>query len=552
MASVNWQKTNRVKLAKQACHFDNEKREKGNHSNKDIDKEKTKENYFLGADDFNDVQRKLNEYINRIDEEHPPRKKQKEADRASLVSMEFVCPREITDMGRSKEFFEATDELLRNRYGEAYAGMSVHVDEVHEYLDPETKTMRLSCEHADAWVAADVEWKDKKGELRRGINGKNFETKKSLNELNKAFNDMCMRLFNMPYGTGDEPRQKSIEQLKQASYVATIEAEKEARIRLDGTMEEQEFAEQQLSSTYVIIENQQKQIAMLSEQLQIKEKAGREKDMEIANISNELLQKQMELQEANETIEKMELKLGKMREEANAEIKELKVQRDGLQNDISEIIKANQLSDDDVDDISNAMQDALLKAVKGGERIERNGYSSTDKMNAENEVIAKCMDDMKSPFDRLRNHCQKLTDKIKSTIEYWKQSVETAHILATGNIEVFTGYDGSVSEAGKNYIERTIRAKLDGRDNDEAWQQVRAHYRTLTNQDKEALVQKLKQKSIDYSESLCVDHKAKYVHKSKIDAVLDKSASTIGHGIIRAMQELQRMQEQYVEEEFER
>ncbi len=210
MASVNWQKTNRVKLSKQACHFDNEKREKGNHSNKDINKEKTKENYFLGADDFNDVQRKLNEYIDKIDTEHPPKKKQKEEQRSSIVSMEFVCPREITDMGRSKEFFEAADELLRGRYGEAYSGMSVHVDEVHEYLDPETKQMRKSCEHADAWIATYAEWKDKKGEKRQGINGKNFETKKSLNELNKALDEMCLREFGMSYNTGDEPRQKDV------------------------------------------------------------------------------------------------------------------------------------------------------------------------------------------------------------------------------------------------------------------------------------------------------------------------------------------------------
>ena len=126
--------TNRVKLSKQACHFDNEKRKIVNHSNKDIDKKKTKENYFLGADNFNDVQKKLDDYINRIDTEHPPKKKQAEQDRASLVSMEFVCPRAITEVGRSREFFEAADELLRIRYGDAYAGMSVHVDEVHEYL----------------------------------------------------------------------------------------------------------------------------------------------------------------------------------------------------------------------------------------------------------------------------------------------------------------------------------------------------------------------------------------------------------------------------------
>ena len=119
-------------------------------------------------------------------------------------------------------------------------------------------------------------------------------------------------------------------------------------------------------------------------------------------------------------------------------------------------------------------------------------------------------------------------------------------------MSVFTGHDGRVSEAGKSYIERQIRQRLSERDTDESWQTIRQHYRTLTNDDKEKLVQKLVRSSIDYAEDSCVDKSAKYVAKGKLDKVIDRSAVTLGHGIVKAMQEIQKLQQQYVEEEFER
>lgn len=218
MASINWGKSNRAKMAGTGVHFDNAKRARLNHANKDIDRARTNENYYLGAKDYDDVRQKANDYINQIDKEHPPKKRQKEQDRTSVFSLEFVCPRQLTDAGLSDEFFKSADELLREHFGDAYVGQAVHKDETHEYLDARTKELKTSCEHGHAWVCAHAKWKDKSGNVREGINGKNFSSLQNINRLNKAFDEMCLREFGIRYNTGEEAGKKSVEQLKLDSY----------------------------------------------------------------------------------------------------------------------------------------------------------------------------------------------------------------------------------------------------------------------------------------------------------------------------------------------
>ncbi|MBQ8038292.1 MAG: hypothetical protein IJ274_00205 [Lachnospiraceae bacterium] len=219
MASVDWQKTNVPTLAKKRSHFDNEKRAISNHSNKDINRDSTNQNYYLNCEDWNDVLKKSREFIKEIDKKHQPKKKVKEDDRVNMVSLNKPCPRVITEMGKSEEFFEITNKLLESIFI-GYMGMHIHLDEVHDYLDPKTNTIVTSCEHGHAWVGAYAEWEDKKGNLRQGINGKNFETKANILKLNKAMNEMCLEHFGIPYNTGDEPRNKSVEELKKESYKA--------------------------------------------------------------------------------------------------------------------------------------------------------------------------------------------------------------------------------------------------------------------------------------------------------------------------------------------
>lgn len=264
MASVNWQKTNAVKLGRMGCHFDNNKRKIIEHTNKDINKNLTSENYYIGAENFQEIVERSKEYIADVDRKHPPKKKVRPEERITICSLEYVCPREITDMGLSKEFFKASEEVLREQFGTSYMGGVVHVDECHTYLDPQTKKIAMSCEHANVWVCADCCWNDNKGNLRQGINGKNFMTKQRMTELNKAIHSMCLEKFGIPYLTGGEARNVSVERLKQDSYDALKKEVKIMQRQIVNLTNERELTLKENGFLKEEIVHLQKEVAELS------------------------------------------------------------------------------------------------------------------------------------------------------------------------------------------------------------------------------------------------------------------------------------------------
>lgn len=529
MASVNWQKTNRVKLAKMACHFDNEKRMKTNHSNTDINNKETPHNYYLGAENFDDVQKKLNDYINKIDLEHPPKKKQKEQNRASLVSMEFVCPREITEAGLSREFFEAADELLRGKYGDAYAGMSVHVDEIHEYLDPETKEMRLSCEHADAWVAADAEWVEKKKdkdtgkitkENRRGINGKNFETKKSLNELNKAFDDMCLERFGMSYNTGDEPRKKDVEELKQASYTAL----KKEVTRLQRT-----------------------NIQLINDNTDLQEDL-KEKTMEMDGIKIELQETQDELEQANNTLNILDEKCKSM----HNEILLLTEQRDNLQSNIDAIFEENQIKQSDIDNLSDRFSMALDSAFTYGQKAGKEDYQGERLKSFKNDSISKCIKLIDEALERAKSYMSGLKERLAELFNHYNKQANAARRRSLGMVEVYTDRNGNVSEAGKQYVENYITKKLETNDADADWEPLRMEYRRLPEDKKKKYIADMRDNIIYAKEEHeALAREGAWIKADKFDMKINSIMKKFVH-VKNPLQMVMEIQQRYVEEEFER
>lgn len=305
MASVNWQKTNVIKMAKMGCHFDNEKRERTNHTNKDIQKENVKNNYYLNATSYQEILERSREYIERVDKLHPPKKKVKAGERVTMCSLEFPCPRIITDAGLSEDFFKAAEDVFKGQFGNAYIGGVVHLDEVHDYFDPILKKTVTSCEHGNVWVCCHAKWTDKrKGITREGINGKNFETKEALNKLNNAIHTMCLERFGVPYLTGGESRNISVEQLKQQSYGSLKKEVKTMQRQIvnltnerDMTLKENDFLKEE-------IVNLQKEVRELTEEKSRGELAIEklEKKFEVERTKLDFVTKE------NERVEKINIK----------------------------------------------------------------------------------------------------------------------------------------------------------------------------------------------------------------------------------------------------
>ena len=299
MASVNWQKQTKQKAASMKKHNGQQERMQYNHANLDINKELTPNNYCIGCDDYNTAFEEMVKRVEAVDKEYPPEKITK--DRKVCCSLETPCPLEITEAGRSREFFEAVHEVMVDFFGaENTHGACVHVDEVHDYVDEKTGEVKTSLEHSTELVSCYAEWqeavwerdengkiktepafdkkgnplldkdgnqkerkvqaRDENGELlyteRKGINGKNFETRSALNELNKRVCDMVRERFGIEYNTGEQARGQTAETLKARS------AEREAK-------EAEREAKEAEREARGKVEQVQKELADLSEQARV-------------------------------------------------------------------------------------------------------------------------------------------------------------------------------------------------------------------------------------------------------------------------------------------
>lgn len=235
MAGVNWLKMTKPRAANMRNHNGKKERVEKNHSNINIDKSKSDQNFFVGCDDWSDANAKMQERTEAVDELYPPRKKLDVNERVVCVSLITYCPQSIYDSGQVKEFFEWVDKVQRQVLGtENVHGTAVHLDEIHNYIDTDG-TERSSLAHGHSLVSSYAEWTDpKSGEERKGINGKNFQTRPKMNELNKAIDEMCRREFGVPYMTGKGKGKgsgKSVEEVKTETQLRMAKKENEDYVR---------------------------------------------------------------------------------------------------------------------------------------------------------------------------------------------------------------------------------------------------------------------------------------------------------------------------------
>ncbi len=215
MASVDWQKATTQKAGAMKKHNGKNERVNIAHSNADIDKSKSHLNVYIGADDYAPMLDKVKARIKEVDEKYPPKRNMGDK-RITCIMLETPVPQEITEQGKAEDFLRNAHKVIEDFFGaENVGGTCGHFDEQHWYTDKDGKE-RMSLVHGHTLVAAYAEWQDKKtGELRRGINGKNCETKTRLRALNKAMDDMCLREYGISYNTAETPERKSVERLKE-------------------------------------------------------------------------------------------------------------------------------------------------------------------------------------------------------------------------------------------------------------------------------------------------------------------------------------------------
>lgn len=198
-------------------HMDRHGADGRNHSNENINPELSPGNFYVGCNSYAEAVDNAEKRLKEVDAVLPPKRLKK--DRVEALMVNIPCPLEITEQGRTKEFFNKVNDCMKDYFGEKnWHGMEIHVDEVHQYYDPKLHKECTSLVHAHGVATPFVEGK--------GVNCKAFMTKANLARATKVVDDMCLREFGVSFRTYRDPQHKSVEELKSETNIARNELQR--------------------------------------------------------------------------------------------------------------------------------------------------------------------------------------------------------------------------------------------------------------------------------------------------------------------------------------
>lgn len=184
-------------------------RTREHYGNRDIDMTLANCNEMAGTAE--DARTRIRETIARVDAATPP--KRIRADRKTVAELCIPAPRVgMSDQDARRFLTAACMELVRTP-GMHVVGIGLHGDEVHEYVDPDSKNRVQSRLHVHVLVVPDVPG--------CGCNMKSWLTKARYKELNQLLDRVCERELGYAYqnGSGQQSR-GDVERMKQRSLQA--------------------------------------------------------------------------------------------------------------------------------------------------------------------------------------------------------------------------------------------------------------------------------------------------------------------------------------------
>lgn len=207
MASVTIQKwSTTAACGGQVSHI---YRTREHYGNKDIDATLAGYNEMAGTAE--DARTRIRETIARVDAATPP--KRVRADRKTIAELCIPAPRAGMSDQDARRFLTAACVELMQVTSMHVVGIGLHGDEVHEYVDPDSKSRVQSRLHVHVLVVPDVPG--------RGCNMKSWLTKARYKELNQLLDRVCERELGYTYqnGSGQQSR-GDVERMKQRSLQA--------------------------------------------------------------------------------------------------------------------------------------------------------------------------------------------------------------------------------------------------------------------------------------------------------------------------------------------
>lgn len=232
MASVTIQKwSTAAACGGQVSHI---YRTREHYGNKDIDATLADCNEMAGTAE--DARTRIRETIAQVDAATPP--KRVRADRKTIAELCIPAPRAGMSDQDARRFLTAACVELMQVTNMHVVGIGLHGDEVHEYVDPDSKSRVQSRLHVHVLVVPDVPG--------RGCNMKSWLTKSRYRELNQLLDRVCERELGYSYQDGSGQRSRGdVERMKQrslqaeaAELTAKIDTMRQEAARLDKIRQE--------------------------------------------------------------------------------------------------------------------------------------------------------------------------------------------------------------------------------------------------------------------------------------------------------------------------
>lgn len=171
-------------------------RTREHYGNQDIDRASADRNEMAGTAE--EARARIRETIAQVDAATPP--KRIRADRKTVAELCIPAPRVgISDQDARRFLTAACMELVRTP-GMHVVGIGLHGDEVHAYVDPDSKNRVQSRLHVHVLVVPDVPG--------RGCNMKSWLTKSRYKEINQLLDRVCERELGYSYQDGSKQQSR--------------------------------------------------------------------------------------------------------------------------------------------------------------------------------------------------------------------------------------------------------------------------------------------------------------------------------------------------------
>ena len=184
-------------------------RTREHYGNQDIDRALADRNEMAGTAE--EARARIRETIAQVDAAVPPQRVR--TDRKTIAELCIPAPRAGMSDEDARRFLTAAWIELVHEPGMHVVGIGLHGDEVHEYINPDSKTRVQSRLHVHVLVVPDVPG--------RGCNMKSWLTKSRYREINQLLDRVCERELGYSYQDGTQSRSRGdVERVKLASQRA--------------------------------------------------------------------------------------------------------------------------------------------------------------------------------------------------------------------------------------------------------------------------------------------------------------------------------------------